>query len=108
MNGSIETTAALGLVQSSTLPTQYGVTITSGSGAGLVCFNSLGQQTTLTAAQSGLALGCAPLAANAPTAFLVKAANAKRQFEVLVYPAGRIVMCDYLKTLSYANPDGCP
>lgn len=109
MNGGTETSSSLGMVQSSTLATQYGVSVVAvGANVGLVCFNSLGQQATLSAAQAGLAVGCAPLAANAPTAFLVSAPSAVRKFKVLVYPAGQIFMCDALKTQSNANPDGCP
>jgi len=29
-------------------------------------------------------------------------------YHVLVYPGGRVRMCDATKTLSTTNPDGCP
>lgn len=109
MNGNTVTTPTL--VQSSTMATGYGVSI-AGTGAsasvGLICFNSFGQQATLSAASVGLSVGCGGLGGNTPTTFLISNSKAVRSFKVLVYPSGQIFMCDALKVQSNTNPDGCP
>ena len=110
LTGSDEAASSAGLfVEGITLAKKYDVSIgASGTGAAapaVTCFNSLGQQTTLTATQTGLALGCT--SAN-PAIYWVTSSKATRKFKVLVYPGGRIRMCDALKSLSNTDPDGCP
>jgi type IV fimbrial biogenesis protein FimT len=107
LTNSDETAKSLGLVQSSTVARQYGVTLT---GPALACFSSLGQLTTESATATGLSTACTPPSddVTAPTEYLVSRAGATRKFKILVYLGGRIRMCDYAKTLSAANPDGCP
>lgn len=110
--GSDETAASLGLIQSATLATQYGVSIGSAAAPApaALCFNALGQQASLSSDRTGLSAAC--VAPNddvrKPTQYLVSAAGATRQFKVLVYLGGEVRMCDAAKTLSNDNPDGCP
>ncbi len=109
---STETMDSSYLIQRSTEARQHNVTV---SGSAMVCFNSLGQQTVnLTTTQTSLpASTCATPGGSsgvdtAPTTFVLSRANSSRQYKVLVYPGGRVRMCDANKTLSTSNPDGCP
>jgi type IV fimbrial biogenesis protein FimT len=105
---SDETASTLGLIQSATVARQYGVTLT---GPALVCFNTLGQQTTETATATGLSTACTPPTDDTgtpSTSYVVSLTGATRSFKVLVFLGGRIRMCDAAKTLSTTNPDGCP
>lgn len=103
--GSDDTAAKLGLLLKSTEGTQHGVSIT---GPALICFSSVGRQTSLTATQTSLGVACSAGADDThPTTYTVSKTNATRQFNVLVYLGGRVRMCDAAKTLSSSNPDGC-
>lgn len=92
-------------LQGDALARQNGVTIT---GPALLCFNSLGQQTTRTASATGMSTACsAPTDdTTSPTEYTV-ARSGGRTLKVRVYLGGRVRMCDTAKTLSSANPDGC-
>ncbi len=108
LSGSDETQAWLGLILKSTEGTQRNVNISLSTGT-LTCFNSLGRQSGLTAAQNALSTACSVAADdNNPSKYIVSRSGATRSFWVLVYPGGRVRMCDAAKTLSAANPDGCP
>ena len=103
------------LIQSSTEARQHDVTVSVSNSNTMVCFNSLGQQTAnLTTTQTSLpASTCATPGGSsgvdtAPTTFELTRANSSRKYRVLVYPGGRVRMCDAAKTLSTSNPDGCP
>ncbi len=111
---SLETMDSTFLIQSSTEARQHNVTVNSNSNA-MVCFNSLGQQTVnLTTIQTSLpASTCATPGGSsgvdtAPTTFELSRTGSSRKYRVLVYPGGRVRMCDAAKTLSTSNPDGCP
>lgn len=77
-----------------------GVTITSAST--LVCFNAAGQQVA-----NGTE-GCAIDAGNPNAIYDVAHAGSDRPLRVIASLGGRVRMCDPAKTLSAANPDGCP
>lgn len=104
---------AQSFVQSSTEARQNGVSVNSG-GNTMVCFNSLGQQTgNLTSSLPAAAATCATPGGpsgldTTPTTFKLSRTGSSRSYVVLVYPGGRVRMCDFAKTLSTANPDGCP
>jgi type IV fimbrial biogenesis protein FimT len=111
-------TDAGSMISSSSEARQHGVTV---SGPSVVCFNSLGQQTTnLTTALPTAGTVCATpgtddtaaassvQSASKITSYELTRTGAKRTFRVLVYAGGRVRMCDALKTLSTTNPDGCP
>ncbi|MFL6697683.1 MAG: Tfp pilus assembly protein FimT/FimU [Vitreoscilla sp.] len=103
--GSIETAASMDLLLKSTEGTQHRVTIT---GPALLCFSSLGRQTSLAGSDTSMGVSCTASASDAaPTTYNVAQASATRQFNVVVYPGGRVRMCDAAKTLSSSNPDGC-
>lgn len=118
IGSTAETASSLGISQASTQATAYGIDIGASTtynitvdAPGVICFNSMGQLTTQTAAQTSVSLACA--LPTTPTAspyfqYLVSSAKAARQYKVLVYPGGQVRMCDALKTLSNTNPDGCP
>jgi len=84
-----------------------GVTIT---GPAAVCFNSVGRMvanastalTTLTGGES-----CSVDIAT-PPAYDIALEGADRPLRVLVTLGGQVRMCDPKKTMSDANPDGCP
>ncbi len=101
-----ETQASLGTLQTYTVARQYGVTV-AGTGTGVTCFNSLGKLSTQGAGVTGIGLACTAPSDGSPITFAVSRSDAIRKFNVVVYPGGRVRMCDALKTLSYANPDGC-
>jgi len=108
-SGGSDATSTVGLLQTSGVAGQYAVSVASSSGSGLVCFNSMGQQVALTAAQTSLSVDCAPLPTTAsPMSLTVSKSGATRSYKVLLYPAGQIRMCDAAKSLSNTNPDGCP
>lgn len=101
-----ETHASLGTLQTYGSAGQYGVTI-SGTNTGVTCFNSLGKLSTQSATTTGVGLGCTAPTDGSPITYSVTRTGAVRQFNVVVYPGGRVRMCDALKTLSTTNPDGC-
>jgi len=104
--GSDETAANLGLLLMSTEGTQHSVSI---AGPAMVCFSSVGRQTSLASTQTSLATACTTGADDThPTTYTVSRTSATRSFKVLVYLGGRVRMCDAAKTLSSSNPDGCP
>jgi type IV fimbrial biogenesis protein FimT len=113
---STETMDSTYLIQSSTEARQHNVSVaTSPASVVMVCFNSFGQQTSnLTTTQTSLPTGsCATPGGSsgvdsAPTTFVLSRTNSSRTYKVLVYPGGRVRMCDAAKTLSTTNPDGCP
>lgn len=77
------------------------------TGPALLCFDSLGQQVTLSAAETGVGVGCdAPVDAT-PTAYDIRHDGGSRALRVQVSLGGRVRLCDAAKTLSVANPDGC-
>ena len=104
---SDESASTDSLVQAATVASQYGVKIT---GQALLCFNSLGQQTTKTAAATGLSAACTASAddSNTPIVYTLSKTGGSRTLKVLVYLGGQVRMCDAAKTLSTTNPDGCP
>jgi len=106
LTGSDETASADSFIQGGTVASQYGVTIT---GPALLCFNSLGQQTTKSASATGLSATCTASAddSGAPVEYTLSKAGAVRALKVRVYLGGRVRMCDAAKTLSNTNPDGC-
>lgn len=101
MPTSDETASANDLIQSSSVGTESGVTIT---GPALLCFNTLGQQTTRSNTVTGMTVGCA---ADDAATYTVARAGASRSLDVRVNLGGRVRMCDPAKTLSTTNPDGC-
>jgi type IV fimbrial biogenesis protein FimT len=101
-----ETQATLGTLQTYTVARQYGVTV-AGAGTGVTCFNSLGKLSTQPDTTTGVGLACTAPSDGSPITFAVSRSGAVRKFNVVVYPGGRVRMCDALKTLSYNNPDGC-
>jgi type IV fimbrial biogenesis protein FimT len=110
---SSEPMGATYLIQSSTEARQHGVSVNSNSNA-MVCFNSFGQQTAnLTASLPSASVTCATPGGStgldtSPTVFELSRTGSSRRYQVLVYPGGRVRMCDKAKTLSTTNPDGCP
>ncbi len=105
LSGSDETAATLPLILKSTEGTQHSVSI---SGPALICFSSVGRQTSLAATQTSLSTACTTGADDThPTTYTVSKTGATRTFNVLVYLGGRVRMCDAAKTLSSSNPDGC-
>lgn len=111
---SSETMDSTYLIQSSTEARQHNVSVNSNTSS-MVCFNSFGQQTSnLTTTQTSLpASSCATPGGSsgvdtAPTTFVLSRPPSSRVYHVLVYPGGRVRMCDATKTLSTTNPDGCP
>ena len=111
---SSETMDSTYLIQSSTEARRHNVTVNSNSNT-LVCFNSFGQQTSnLTTTQTSLpASSCATPGGStgvdsAPTTFELSRTGSSRKYRVLIYPGGRVRMCDAAKSLSTTNPDGCP
>jgi type IV fimbrial biogenesis protein FimT len=105
--GTDETAAGMGTIVLAKAATQYSTTLT---GPAAVCFNALGQLAPQTAATTGLGAAgvCTTNTDGSPMVYQVSSTKATRKFKVLVYPAGRVRMCDALKTLSTSNPDGCP
>ena len=85
----------------STEGTQHAVTIADGPA--LLCFSSVGRLTTLAAGSNSLGTACTA----ADTFYTVSSTKATRSFRVYVYAGGRVRMCDYSKSLSATNPDGC-
>lgn len=115
--GSIENSASLGMIVSSTMATGYKLSLSGSNGTGggstsPVCFNSLGQLATESnlTSTTGLSANCTMPTNTAPVTFTVSGTSigAVRQYKVLVFPGGQIRMCDALKSLSSTNPDGCP
>ena len=92
-------------LQGAAVARQNGATVT---GPALVCFNSLGQQTSKTTAATGMSVACtAPTNdVTTPTEYTV-ARSGGRSLKVRVYLGGRVRMCDTAKTLSNSTPDGC-
>jgi len=113
---SNETMDSTYLIQSSTEARQHNVSVNPiPTSVVMVCFNSFGQQTSnLTTTQTSLpASSCATPGGSSgldttPTLFKLSRTGSVRTYAVLVYPGGRVRMCDVTKTLSTANPDGCP
>jgi type IV fimbrial biogenesis protein FimT len=105
------------LIQADTVASRYAVGITgsptlagastSGTSAPL-CFNSLGQLSSQSAAAIGLSSGCTAPADGLPVVYLVSGVSASRLFKVYVYPGGQMRMCDAARALSNDYPDGCP
>jgi len=105
------------MISSSGEATQHNISV---AGPAVVCFNSLGQQTTnlttalpsntacATPGTSDLATASSTKASALITTYELTRSGAQRTFRVLVYSGGRVRMCDALKTLSATNPDGCP
>jgi len=114
---STETMDSTYLIQSSTEARQHSVSVDSKTNI-MVCFNSFGQQTAnltaslpaaaATCATPGLASGATTAVDTSPTVFELSRTGSSRKYRVLVYPGGRVRMCDAAKTLSTTNPDGCP
>lgn len=109
LSGSDESsTTATNYVQGSNVATQNGVSI---AGPALVCFSALGKQLTLSASATGFSTACTAPGddtAAPSTGYTLSRNGAQRRLKVLVYLGGRVLMCDSAKTLSNANPDGCP
>lgn len=102
---SDESASATGnFIQASTMGSQYGVAISTPYAQ--LCFNSLGLQTTKTAAYSSLSVDCEN--ASDPMVYTLTKTGASRTLKVLVYLGGQVRMCDAAKTLSTTDPDGCP
>jgi type IV fimbrial biogenesis protein FimT len=102
LTGSDETQAGLGLVLKSTEASQHNAAI---RGPALLCFNALGRQTSLAAADNSLSTDCTVAD---PAIYQVgRGSGTSRSFHVLVYAGGRVRMCDAAKAISTANPDGC-
>ncbi|MGE0671865.1 MAG: GspH/FimT family pseudopilin [Methylibium sp.] len=77
-----------------------GVTITSANTA--VCFNAAGQQV------ANATEGCTIDATDPEAVYDVAHPGSDRPLRVIASLGGRVRMCDPAKTLSAANPDGCP
>lgn len=113
LSSTNETMDSTYLIQSSTEARRQNVSVNS-NGNSLVCFNSFGQQTAnLTTSLPAAAATCAApnagsAVADTPTVFELSRTGSSRKYRVLVYPGGRVRMCDAAKTLSTTNPDGCP
>jgi type IV fimbrial biogenesis protein FimT len=101
LSDSDETYSSSSLIASATVASQYGVAI---SGPALLCFSSLGQQTTATY----LGSTCTAPTDDKPVSYTLSRTGAARSLKVLVYLGGRVRMCDAAKTLSDIDPDGCP
>ena len=100
-----ETADSSAFVQGTAVAKQNGVTIT---GPALLCFNSLGQQTTKAASATGMSLGCTAPSDDVTTPIeYTVARSGGRSLKVRAYLGGRVRMCDSAKTLSNSNPDGC-
>lgn len=102
--GGSDETATL-LIKSTEAGTNK-VTIT---GPAMICFNSLGRETTIAPANNDLATQCTAVdpTTAAPYTYKVSRTAASRSYNILVYAGGRVRMCDAAKTLSSTNPDGC-
>ncbi len=85
------------LIQSTATPTTSQATIT---GPAMVCFNSIGRQTTQTVT------GMGTCTAQAQT-YSVTATGAAKTLRVTISMGGQIRMCNAAKTLSSSTPDGC-
>jgi len=106
LTGSDEDAGTSSFVDGNSIASQFGVTVT---GPALLCFNSLGQQTTKSASATGLSVACTASSDDgaAPVEYVVSKTGAVRVFKVRAYLGGRVRMCDAAKTLSNTNPDGC-
>lgn len=103
------TAATFPYIDGSTLAKQYSVSIT---GPSTLCFNSMGRVIP-TAAVTIPGAGSATCSTVDPTTqalvyTLSKAQGADRRYQVWVYAAGKVRMCDADKKLSSSAPDGCP
>ncbi len=100
-----ETPVFIGAGEITTLSS--GITIT---GAAAICFSSMGRLTPVASGATGVGAPC-----NLPTAppvstydFVIPPPRSDRPLRVLVALGGQVHMCDRGKTLSLADPDGCP
>lgn len=83
-----------------------GVTVT---GPAAVCFNAVGRQVAMTAAQTGVTGGtCTVDAASPLQTYTVARAGSDRPLRVTVALGGQVRMCDPARSISADNPDGCP
>jgi type IV fimbrial biogenesis protein FimT len=90
-------------IQDSSSARQSSVTL---SGAALICFNSMGRQTSNSA--TGLGASCsAPLDASTPSRYTLRANGASHDLQLQVYLGGQVRLCNPSRSLSDTNPDGC-
>jgi type IV fimbrial biogenesis protein FimT len=80
-----------------------GVTL---AGPTAICFNSMGRQTAN--ATPGVGAETCTLAASGVSTYDIQKSGSDRPLRVLVALAGQLRLCDPAKTLSAADPDGCP
>jgi type IV fimbrial biogenesis protein FimT len=81
-----------------------GVTL---AGPTAICFNSMGRQTANPTTGLGAGAACT-LDASGVSTYNIQRTGSDRPLRVLVALAGQLRLCDPAKTLSAADPDGCP
>lgn len=99
-----ETVCAAALVQGSALGSQDRAAI---DGPALLCFNSIGRQVSNSAPGLGGSATCTAAEQEYKVGPTDNTDDGKRRLSVKVSTAGRIRMCNRLKTQSSTNPDGC-
>ncbi|NDY92084.1 pilus assembly FimT family protein [Ideonella livida] len=81
-----------------------GVTVT---GPALLCFNALGQRSTLTAAENGLGADCESPSGSDPVTYTFTASGASRSLAVQVGLGGEVRLCDPSQSLASGQVEGC-
>ena len=78
------------------------------SGPALLCFNAFGQLTSLASTATGLSTACsAPTTATTLKFYTISSTATSRALKIQINIGGQARLCDTLKTLSDAHPDGC-
>lgn len=116
-NWGVNTVAATGMTGDPSVFVQSGVLTDVGSGVQItgpaaICFNAIGRMVAnaspgVTGANCALPTNNPPVHAYNIT-FADAVAGVDRPLRVLVALGGQVRLCDPAKTLSDANPDGCP
>jgi type IV fimbrial biogenesis protein FimT len=76
------------------------------SGPTAICFNSMGRQVANTS--PGIGTTSCTLAATGVSTYNISGARSDRALRVLVSLGGQVRQCDPARSLSSADPDGCP
>jgi type IV fimbrial biogenesis protein FimT len=89
-------------IEGNAVTSQSGITV---SGPAQLCFSPLGVQTAASGTYGSLDVSCN--VTNPATYTVSSTVAGSRRMNVLVYPGGRVRMCDPSKTLSSGTPYGC-
>ncbi|HET9643344.1 MAG TPA: GspH/FimT family pseudopilin [Burkholderiaceae bacterium] len=90
-------------IEGNAVSSQSGISVSDGPAQ--LCFSPLGVQTTASGSYGSLDVSCS--VRNPATYKVSSGVPGSRSMNVLVYPGGRVRMCDPSKPLSSETPYGC-